>query len=245
MSNPDSNFILKASGLSKSYCSGPRKIEVLRDVNLTMSPGETISIRGESGSGKSTLLNLLAGIEIADQGDISWNGTQLNTIADSKRPGIRANYLGFVFQSFYLIPELNTLENVILAARIAGTSKKEASARAEHLLQELGMADRLQSRPDQLSGGERQRTAIARALINKPQVLLADEPTGNLDEKTAERVMDQLLAVIDQHRAGLLLVTHHAGFASRTATQSPAVSEQRTPTPSTIRHVLSTSQKCW
>ena len=107
----------------------------------------------------------------------------------------------------------------MLAARIAGKSPKEAKSLAEHFLEELGLAERLQSRPDQLSGGERQRTAIARALINKPQVLLADEPTGNLDEKTAQRVLDQLLSVVEKHQAALLLVTHHAGFASRTGTQ--------------------------
>lgn len=219
MSIPESDFILQASDLSKSYKSGSRDIQVLQDVDISVMRGQTISIRGESGSGKSTLLNLLAGIEIPDQGEVVWNGTPVSTIAESKRPGIRASYLGFVFQSFYLIPELNTLENVVLAARIAGKSSKEAKSLAEHFLEELGLAERLQSRPDQLSGGERQRTAIARALINKPQVLLADEPTGNLDEKTAQRVLDQLLSVVEKHQAALLLVTHHAGFASRTGTQ--------------------------
>ena len=219
MSDSGSDLILQAKSLCKSYQSGPRKIEVLKDVHLGVASGQTISIRGESGSGKSTLLNLLAGIETPDHGSIAWNGTELNAIAESRRPGIRASYLGFVFQAFYLIPELNTVENVILAARIAGKSPREARAAAEHLLEELGLADRLYSRPEQLSGGERQRTAIARALINSPKVLLADEPTGNLDEKTAERVMDQLLSVVSQHRAALILVTHHAGFASRTNQQ--------------------------
>jgi len=219
MNETGPSLILEATGLAKSYQSGPRKIEVLKNVNLSVAPGQTISIRGESGSGKSTLLNLLAGIETPDHGDIAWNGRDLLAIAQSKRPAIRAGYLGFVFQSFYLIPELNTLDNVVLAARIAGRSARDAREAAEHLLAELGLADRLHSRPEELSGGERQRTAIARALINKPQVLMADEPTGNLDEKTAERVMDQLLSAVSQHQAALLLVTHHAGFAGRTATQ--------------------------
>jgi predicted ABC-type transport system involved in lysophospholipase L1 biosynthesis ATPase subunit len=167
--------VLQANGLRKAYRSGPREIAVLNGVDLVLGRGETVSIRGESGSGKTTLLNLLAGIESADEGDVTWNGQSL--------------------------------------------ALKEAKARAEHLLDELGLADRLYSRPEQLSGGERQRTAIARALVNSPEVLLADEPTGNLDERTAERVMEQLLAAVSQHRTALLLVTHHPGYASRTQRQ--------------------------
>ena len=216
MSTTEATVILEARSLSKTYLSGPREIPVLKDVSLSISRGQTYSIRGESGSGKSTLLNLLAGIESPDTGEIYWNGTSLLDLPEAQRPKKRASYLGFVFQSFYLIPELNTLENVVLAARIAGKSPKEARGLAEHLLDELGLAERLQSRPDQLSGGERQRTAIARALVNKPEVLLADEPTGNLDERTAERVMEQLLAAVERHQAALLLVTHHPGYASRT-----------------------------
>ncbi|MEX0323149.1 MAG: ABC transporter ATP-binding protein [Puniceicoccaceae bacterium] len=224
MTNDPQQFVLKASGLCKNYQSGPREIHVLQGVDLELRAGETVSIRGESGSGKSTLLNLLAGIETADAGSVTWKDTGLADIPVAKRPAFRAGYLGFVFQSFYLIPELNTLDNVLLAARInrsAGSrqvslSIKEERERAESLLEELGLAERLQSRPEQLSGGERQRTAIARALINQPEVILADEPTGNLDEHTAERVMDQLLSVVDQHKAALILVTHHRGFASRT-----------------------------
>ena len=219
MSQQEQYHILKASGLAKTYQSGSREIQVLKDVHLSLRPGETLSIRGESGSGKSTLLNLLAGIESPDAGDIHWNGTPLQSIPESNRPKRRASYLGFVFQSFYLIPELNTLENVVLAARIAGKSPREAVGQARHLLDELGLGERLESRPDQLSGGERQRTAIARALVNKPSVLLADEPTGNLDERTAERVMDQLLQAVERHNAALVLVTHHPGFASRTMTR--------------------------
>lgn len=213
--NPE-QIVLKAEGLCKNYQSGPRDIHVLQGVGLDLKAGETVSIRGESGSGKSTLLNLLAGIETPDAGSVSWKDTALTDIPVSKRPAFRAGYLGFVFQSFYLIPELNTLDNVLLAARISGLSMQEGRDRAEALLAELGLSDRLQSRPEQLSGGERQRTAIARALINQPEVILADEPTGNLDEHTAERVMDQLLSVVDQHKAALILVTHHPGYANRT-----------------------------
>ncbi|MEX0331751.1 MAG: ABC transporter ATP-binding protein [Puniceicoccaceae bacterium] len=215
----ETSIILQASNLRKSYQSGPREIQVLDGVTLELGIGETISIRGESGSGKTTLLNILAGIETPDEGDVHWNGISLGDLPDSKRPEIRASYLGFVFQSFYLIPELNTLDNVLLAARIAGQPLKEAREKAEHLLDELGLGERLQSRPEQLSGGERQRTAIARALVNSPKLLLADEPTGNLDEKTAERVMEQLLSAVERHKTGLLLVTHHPGYAGRTLRQ--------------------------
>ena len=208
--------ILQAAGLAKTYRSGPREIRVLEEVSLTVARGETVSIRGESGSGKTTLLNLLAGIETPDTGEIHWDGTPLLELPERKRPQRRAHYLGFVFQAYYLVPELDALGNVMLAARIAGHPLRAARAAATALLNELGMGERLSSRPDQLSGGERQRTAIARALINQPEVLLADEPTGNLDERTAERVMDQLFAVVEKHGTALVLVTHHPGFAGRT-----------------------------
>jgi predicted ABC-type transport system involved in lysophospholipase L1 biosynthesis ATPase subunit len=212
-------LVLDASGLQKRYRSGHREIEVLRGVSLSVRAGETISIRGESGSGKSTLLNLLAGIEVPDAGDIAWEDRSLHKLPEAQRPRVRARFLGFVFQSFYLIPELNTLENVILAARIAGFPVKEGRERAKQLLNELGLQDRLQSRPDQLSGGERQRTAIARALVNRPRILLADEPTGNLDERTSGRVMDQLLEAVQGHGAALVLVTHHPRFAAEAQRQ--------------------------
>lgn len=211
--------VLQASDLHKTYQSGQREIQVLQGVSLELRSGESISIRGESGSGKSTLLNLLAGIERPDRGDVFWRGEALSAVPESKRPSRRASYLGFVFQAYYLIPELNALENVALAARIGGQSAKASRGRAEELLSELGLQDRLLSRPDQLSGGERQRAAIARALVNSPEVLLADEPTGNLDEHTSERVMDQLLTTAGKHNAALVLVTHHPGFAARTRWQ--------------------------
>jgi predicted ABC-type transport system involved in lysophospholipase L1 biosynthesis ATPase subunit len=207
--------VLEATALHKHYRSGQRRIEVLRGAELCLRHGETVSIRGESGSGKSTLLNLLAGIEIPDAGDVAWEGVPLSTVPESRRPRLRSAYLGFVFQAFYLVPELDALANVMLAGRIAGMPVRTARARAEQLLGELGLAERLRSRPEQLSGGERQRAAIARALINRPRVLLADEPTGNLDEHTAQRVMDQLFAVVKSHDTAMVLVTHHAGFAAR------------------------------
>lgn len=219
MSTDATSAILACRDLGKSYHSGTREIQVLKGVDLSIRPGRTVSIRGESGSGKSTLLNLLAGIETPDTGEVFWEGRSLNGLAEGKRPVLRSLYLGFVFQAYYLIPELNTLENVVLAARIAGQPAREAREKALLLLSELGLEERLQSRPEQLSGGERQRTAIARALVNRPKVLLADEPTGNLDERTAGRVMESLLQAVQRHGAALVLVTHHPGFAAMTDEQ--------------------------
>lgn len=206
--------VLRAVDLHKAFFSGLRRIEVLRGCSLDVVEGETISIRGESGSGKSTLLNLLAGIEFADAGEVEWQGTRLGSLTERRIAKRRAAFIGFVFQSFYLIPELNAVENVALAGRIAGMAPKQANQRAAGLLEELSLGDRLLSFPSQLSGGERQRVAIARALINRPRVILADEPTGNLDEQTSDKVMEQLQQVVQAHRTALVLVTHHAGYAS-------------------------------
>ena len=209
-----SGKVLEAIGLEKTYRSGERDIPVLAGVSLRVAKGATLSISGESGSGKSTLLNLLSGIEEADKGEVLWNGCPLTRIPESRRPGRRSCFLGFVFQSYYLIPELDTRDNVALAGRIGGLSAKESRALAANLLEEVGLKERLRSRPDQLSGGERQRAGIARALINRPEVLLADEPTGNLDERTAGRVMELLMGTVYEHGTALVLVTHHRGFAS-------------------------------
>ncbi len=211
MSDP----IFQATGLCKTYLSGERKLEVLRNVDLTISAGETLSIRGESGSGKSTLLHLLAGLDKPDAGTVLWEGS-----ADTG-PGRRARFLGMVFQSFYLIPELNALDNVLMAARMTGRLDASVRTRASALIERVGLTERGHHLPAQLSGGERQRVAIARALMNSPRLLLADEPTGNLDEKTGESILELLLAVAAEQGTALVLVTHnpaHALRASRRAT---------------------------
>lgn len=205
--------LVACSGIEKFFQSGARRIEVLRGVDLSLATGQTLSIRGESGCGKSTLLNILAGIELPDGGSVTWQDRAIGDWRPTYLAKQRSRFLGFVFQSFYLIPELSALENVLLAARIAGQNLRHARTAAQTLLGELGLGERLHSRPDQLSGGERQRTAIARALINRPQLILADEPTGNLDERTAEAVMQQLLNLVKDHGTALILVTHHHGFA--------------------------------
>ena len=206
-----SDIILSASGLHKTYLSGERRLEVLRDVTLSVNDGESVSIRGESGSGKSTLLHLLAGLDAPDQGEVRWAGSP------DTGAGRRAAFLGMVFQSFYLIPELDALGNVLMAARMLGKVGPVEKQRAKDLLTRVGLAERSHHLPSQLSGGERQRVAVARALMNSPRLILADEPTGNLDEKTGDAIIDLLLSLCAEQRIALVLVTHNAAHAARTA----------------------------
>ncbi len=208
-----SDAILTARGLRKSYLSGDRRLEVLNGVDIDVARGESVSIRGESGSGKSTLLQVLAGLDTPDAGTLAWAGT---TDTGTAR---RGTFLGIVFQSFYLIPELNARENVLMARRILGGIDAAARARADLLLAKVGLTERATHLPSQLSGGERQRVAVARALMNSPQLLLADEPTGNLDERTGEAVIELLLGLCAETQTALVLVTHNAAHAQKTHRQ--------------------------
>lgn len=198
--------ILAARSLAKTYLTGTQRLQVLRDVSLTVMAGESVSIRGESGSGKSTLINLLAGLDAPDAGTLAWGGGP--AVA-----GRRADFLGIVFQSFYLIPEMDALANVLMAARIRGGIGAKERNRARDLLARVGLAERATHLPAQLSGGERQRVALARALMNGPQLVLADEPTGNLDEHTGDAVIELLLGLCRDTRTALVLVTHNAAHA--------------------------------
>ena len=209
MSDP----ILTARGLRKTFLSGDRRLEVLTGVDLDVAAGESVSIRGESGSGKSTLLQLLAGLDAPDAGTLAWAGTPYT---GTKR---RATFLGIVFQSFYLIPELDARENVLMARRILGGIDAAARARADELLAKVGLAERMTHLPAQLSGGERQRVAVARALMNSPRLILADEPTGNLDERTGDAVIELLLGLCAETKTSLVLVTHNAAHAQKTHRQ--------------------------
>ncbi len=208
--------VLRAEGVHKTFPSGPDTIEVLRGVDCALRPGASLSVRGPSGGGKTTLLNILAGLETPSSGTAYWGGEALPARGLSSLARRRARYIGMVFQAYYLVPELNALENTVLAARIAGRSPREAEARARELLDLVGMGGRLRSHPAQLSGGERQRVAVARALMNRPAAILADEPTGNLDERTGETIMDVLLNAAREAGASLLLVTHNREFAAMT-----------------------------
>jgi putative ABC transport system ATP-binding protein/lipoprotein-releasing system ATP-binding protein len=208
MAKTEPNLVLSASGLAKSYLSGEQRLQVLRDVSLNVAAGESVSIRGESGSGKSTLINLLAGLDATEAGSLRWAGEP--AAADR-----RAAFVGIVFQSFYLIPELDALANVLMAARIRGAIGTAERARALGLLARVGLETRVRHLPAELSGGERQRVALARALMNAPQLVLADEPTGNLDEHTGNAVIELLLGLCRDMGTALVLVTHNAAHAAK------------------------------
>lgn len=202
--------ILSARGIRKSFKSGESMLEVLRGVDIDVAAGESVSIRGESGSGKSTLLNLLAGLDAPDAGTVAWAGSP-DTGADR-----RAAFLGMVFQAFYLVPELDAFNNVLLARRILGKVDAAARARAGELLAQVGLSGRSHHLPTQLSGGERQRVALARALMNGPRLIVADEPTGNLDERTGNEVVELLLGLCASANTALVLVTHNGAHAAKT-----------------------------
>ena len=220
-----SDVILAAQGLTKSFQSGDRMLDVLRGIDLSVSAGESVSIRGESGSGKSTLLHLLAGLDAVDSGELAWDGLPDTGAAR------RGRFLGMVFQSFYLIPELTALDNVLMAARMVGRIGTAERERAALLLKRVGLTERADHVPAKLSGGERQRVAVARAMMNRPRLLLADEPTGNLDEKTGEAVIQLLLDLCGETKTAFVLVTHNAAHAARTDRQLAMHAGELTATP--------------
>jgi predicted ABC-type transport system involved in lysophospholipase L1 biosynthesis ATPase subunit len=207
--------VLSADGLRRNYRSGGRVIEVLRGAAIAVAPGESVSIRGESGSGKTTLLNLLAGLDAPEAGGIRWAGAGVTGVSPGSLAGRRARFVGMVFQAYYLIPELDALANVLLARRMLGPVGPAEHGHARTLLERMGLADRARHLPAQLSGGECQRVAIARALMNEPRVILADEPTGNLDEHTGDSVVALLLGTCREQGAALVLVTHNPQHAAK------------------------------
>lgn len=211
--------VLQCRGLAKAYRSAAGSIEVLRRVDLAVAAGESVSIRGASGAGKTTLLQVLGGLDRPDRGELSWSGRRVDGLGASALAGWRARQVGFVFQNYQLMPELDALDNVALAGRIAGSPAAAARARARELLGLVGLSARAAHLPSALSGGECQRVALARALVNRPPILLADEPTGNLDEATGAAVMELLLSVCRAQGTALVLVTHSADFARLTGRQ--------------------------
>ncbi|RCL34346.1 MAG: ABC transporter ATP-binding protein [Puniceicoccaceae bacterium] len=215
----NSEYLLEAKALGKHFPGADSVISVLDGVDFTLRPGESVSIRGESGSGKSTLLNVLSGLERADSGQLFWEGKDVTKYSLSKLAAARMRFMGFVFQAYYLAPELNALENVLLGARIAGRVDASVRERAEALLIRVGLKERIRQSSTKLSGGERQRVAVARAMINDPSLVLADEPTGNLDESTGHAVMDLLMEIAEESQKCLILVTHNLDFAARTQRQ--------------------------
>ena len=215
----NSEYLLKAKALGKQFPGADSVISVLDGVDFALRPGESVSIRGESGSGKSTLLNVLSGLERADAGQLFWEGKDVSKYSLSKLAAARTQFMGFVFQAYYLAPELNAMENVLLGARIAGRVDASVCERAEALLIRVGLKERIRHSSTKLSGGERQRVAVARAMINDPLLVLADEPTGNLDESTGHAVMDLLMEIAEESQKSLILVTHNPDFAARTQRQ--------------------------
>ena len=211
--------VLRAAGLRKNYKSGDFTLEVLCGLDFTVSAGESVSIRGESGSGKSTMLNLLAGLDRPDSGELWWGSEATHKLSLSELTARRGRFLGMVFQAYYLIPEIDALANVLMGARMVGSIGTAERDRAVMLLKRVGLAQRSHHLPSHLSGGERQRVAVARALMNRPPVLLADEPTGNLDERTGDEIVALLLEVCAEEQAALVLVTHNPAHAKKTSRQ--------------------------
>ena len=210
-----SEVLLSATGLHKTYTLGQRSLEVLRGVDVELRRGEFLALRGASGAGKSTLLHLLGGLDSPNQGEIRLAGRNLATLARRDLARLRNEEVGFIFQSYYLLPELDALENVCLPARMMRTPAAKAEARGRDLLTRVGLKERMEHKPYELSGGEQQRVAIARALINEPDLILADEPTGNLDSHTGEEIIELLCSLRDENQTTLIMATHDARVAAR------------------------------
>ena len=215
MSEQPPEALIEARRLSKTYTLGKRSLEVLRDVSLTVSRGDFLALRGASGAGKSTLLHLLGGLDSPNAGEIWFGGRNLAALSPNELALFRNAQVGFIFQAYHLLPELDALENVCLPARMARMDPAKAEARAKELLSRVGLAERLEHRPSELSGGEQQRVAIARALINEPALILADEPTGNLDSHTGEEIIELLCALRTERNATLIIATHDTRVAAR------------------------------
>lgn len=206
--------ILEAVGLSKTYPSANQQLQVLQDISFSIQPGETVSIVGPSGSGKTTLLGLCAGLDRASSGYVALNGIRLQDQSEDALAGIRNKYIGFVFQNFQLLPTLTALENVMVPMELK--KEKDIRSRALELLDQVGLASRSHHYPSQLSGGEQQRVSIARAFANQPKILFADEPTGNLDAETSEKVESLLFNLNKAAGTTLVMVTHDLELAAKT-----------------------------
>ena len=205
--------MIEAKGLRKSYINGAKRLEVLKGVDLTAERAQVTAILGPSGAGKSTLLHLLGGLDAPSAGGVFIDGIDIYSLSDTERARLRNRKVGFVFQFYHLLPEFNALENIILPLWIRGDNGKDAQKKGLDVLNFVGLGERLNHRPSQLSGGEQQRVAIARALINDPEVLLCDEPTGNLDSETGKNIIELLWDLNARRKTTLIIVTHDAQIA--------------------------------
>ena len=213
--NLNGSPLLEARALRKTYQLGGRALEVLRGVSLSVVRGEFLALRGASGAGKSTLLHLLGGLDTPSAGEIHFGGQKLAALSSTDLARLRNGRVGFIFQAYHLFPEFNALENVTLPARMARVPSAQAAARGRELLTRVGLGKRMDHRPNELSGGEQQRVAIARALMNAPELILADEPTGNLDSHTGGEIIELLCALRAERQTTLLIATHDAKIAAR------------------------------
>lgn len=206
---------VRAEGLAMTYAEGKLRTPVFEGLELSVQSGETVAILGASGAGKSTLLHLLGGLDTPTAGEVYVAGQKMSSLSDAARGALRNKSLGFVYQFHHLLPEFTALENVMLPVLLSGAHVPDANRRAKALLESVGLGHRLAHKPGELSGGERQRAAVARALVNRPACVLGDEPTGNLDEKTAETVFELMLALNREQHTALVLVTHDRRLARR------------------------------
>ena len=207
--------VVQLVGLTRSFEQGGVRIDVLRGVNLTINPGEIVALLGPSGSGKSTLLQAVGLLEGGFGGQIIISGHDASAMASDERTSMRRDHIGFVYQFHHLLPDFNAEENVVMPQLVADVVRGDAEARAKEILGALGLSQRLDHKPSQLSGGEQQRVAVARALANRPALVLADEPTGNLDEGTSERVLDEFLRLVREEGSAALVATHNERLAAK------------------------------